>query len=255
MIAVKISLVFVGSTVEFRLTYIALVAAAPILIFSRRRIEILKNIDWYTLIFFAAMFVLMKSVWDLGFFQSFIGFNPNITSIPTILATSVIVSQFISNVPFVALYLPLLKYYNVILSQALGIPYAYLFPQVMEFLGGTSTKQLVALAAGSTIAGNLTILGAASNVIVIQNAERSDQTLTFIEFVKVGAPLNPHMHHNLLGLPDHHVATYARTATAPLSRRNLARKRPLQKLSFNPSRATHTCTFSRAPFSLTSLRH
>ncbi|MBS7247677.1 MAG: SLC13 family permease [Candidatus Jordarchaeales archaeon] len=189
MIIVKILLVFVGSAVEFRLTYIALVAAAPILIFSKQRVEILKNIDWYTLIFFASMFVLMKSVWDSGFFQSFIGFNPSITFIPTILATSVIVSQFISNVPFVALYLPLLNYYNVLLSQIINVPYAYLFPQVMSLLGGTSTKQLVALAAGSTIAGNLTILGAASNVIIIQNAERDNQTLTFFEFAKVGAPL------------------------------------------------------------------
>ena len=48
----------------------------------------------------------------------------------------------------------------------------------------------MALAAGSTIAGNLSILGAASNVIIIQNAEkRSGATLTFFEFVRIGAPL------------------------------------------------------------------
>jgi Na+/H+ antiporter NhaD/arsenite permease-like protein len=46
----------------------------------------------------------------------------------------------------------------------------------------------VALAAGSTIAGNLTILGAASNVIIIQNAEKKGGvTLTFLEFVRIGA--------------------------------------------------------------------
>jgi Na+/H+ antiporter NhaD/arsenite permease-like protein len=49
---------------------------------------------------------------------------------------------------------------------------------------------LMALAAGSTIAGNLTILGAASNVIIIQNAEqKSGETLTFWEFVRIGVPL------------------------------------------------------------------
>jgi Na+/H+ antiporter NhaD/arsenite permease-like protein len=47
----------------------------------------------------------------------------------------------------------------------------------------------MALAAGSTIAGNLTILGAASNVIIIQNAERQGATLTFREFLRVGIPL------------------------------------------------------------------
>jgi Na+/H+ antiporter NhaD/arsenite permease-like protein len=55
---------------------------------------------------------------------------------------------------------------------------------------GASTKELMALAAGSTIAGNLFILGAVSNVIIIHNAEKnSGVTLTFFEFAKIGLPL------------------------------------------------------------------
>ena len=152
---------------DFRLTYIALIAAFPILAFSSRRNKIIKNIDWHTLIFFAAMFVLMQAVWDSGFFQGIMtGLNIKITSISTILGVSVILSQFISNVPLAALYLPMLIH------------------------AGASTKEMIALAAGSTIAGNLFILGAASNVIIIQNAEkRHQETLTFLEFAKVGIPL------------------------------------------------------------------
>ncbi len=146
------------------LPFIALGAALPVLVFSKRRFEILKTIDWCTLVFFAAMFVLMESVWQTGIFQSMIG-SGMLSSIPALLATSVVISQFISNVPFVALFQPL----------------------VME--AGSGTAQLMALAAGSTIAGNLTILGAASNVIIIQNAEKQGVTLTFMEFLKVGLPL------------------------------------------------------------------
>jgi Na+/H+ antiporter NhaD/arsenite permease-like protein len=55
---------------------------------------------------------------------------------------------------------------------------------------GASTREMMALVAGSTIAGNLSILGAASNIIIIQNAEKkSGETLTFWEFVRIGAPL------------------------------------------------------------------
>jgi Na+/H+ antiporter NhaD/arsenite permease-like protein len=55
---------------------------------------------------------------------------------------------------------------------------------------GVTGAGLMALAAGSTIAGNLSILGAASNVIIIQNAERkSGETLTFWEFIRIGLPL------------------------------------------------------------------
>jgi Na+/H+ antiporter NhaD/arsenite permease-like protein len=40
----------------------------------------------------------------------------------------------------------------------------------------------------STIAGNLTILGAASNVIILEVLEsRMGTTITFTEFLKIGA--------------------------------------------------------------------
>lgn len=46
--------------------------------------------------------------------------------------------------------------------------------------------ELVALAAGSTIAGNLFVLGAASNVIIIQNAEERGVYISFLDFAKIG---------------------------------------------------------------------
>ena len=111
------------------------------------------------------MFVLMESVWGSGIFQFLLaGSNADLASIPTILAFSVLLSQLISNVPLVALCQPLLV--------------------------NPSPQALMALAAGSTIAGNLFILGAASNVIIIQNAEKKGgQTLTFWDFARVGVPL------------------------------------------------------------------
>ncbi len=167
LILLKIITVFAGLKIDFRLTYIALISALPIILLSRDRFRVVKKIDWYTLVFFAAMFVLMESVWDSGYFQSIIdSTNLDLASSRVILTVSVLLSQLISNVPLVALYLPLL-------TQL-----------------GASTKELIALAAGSTIAGNLTILGAASNVIIIQNAEKKRGfTLTFLEFVRVGIPL------------------------------------------------------------------
>ncbi len=167
LVGLKIVLFSFGSTFDFRLTYIALVAALPILVGSSRRFHILRRVDWQTLIFFAAMFVLMESVWLSGFVQRLLQeWKLNIVSVPAILSTSVLLSQLISNVPLVALFQPMLSH------------------------AGASTKELIALAAGSTIAGNLFILGAASNVIVIQNAEKkAHQTITFWEFARIGIPL------------------------------------------------------------------
>ena len=167
MVLLKISIVTIGINIDFRLTYISLVASLPIIILAKQKYEILKNVDWKTLIFFVSMFILMQSVWDGGFIQEVIGnMNINITNLLMIFIVSIVLSQFISNVPLVALYLPML----------------------LE--SGASSKEMVALAAGSTIAGNLFVLGAASTVIIIQNAEKkSNETITFLEFAKVGIPL------------------------------------------------------------------
>jgi len=167
LVLAKIITVFAGMRINFRLTYIALTAALPIVLFSPKRFTIIRKIDWSTLLFFAAMFILMASVWNSGIFQKVLNStNLKLTSVPVIMGISIILSQFISNVPLVALYLPML----------------------MQM--GVGTTGLMALAAGSTIAGNFSILGAASNVIIIQNAEqKSKETLTFWEFVRIGVPL------------------------------------------------------------------
>jgi Na+/H+ antiporter NhaD/arsenite permease-like protein len=66
------------------------------------------------------------------------------SSVLAIMVLSATLSQLLSNVPLVALYLPMLANLNV--------------------------QSLMVLAEGSTIRGNFLILGAASNVIIIQNA-------------------------------------------------------------------------------------
>jgi Na+/H+ antiporter NhaD/arsenite permease-like protein len=167
LVLAKIIISLLGLGIDFRLTYIALAAALPIILLSPRRLGVVRKIDWSTLIFFAAMFVLMESVWDSGYFQKVIAdLQLNLQSVGIIMGVSIALSQLISNVPLVALYLPVLGHL------------------------GAATKEMMALAAGSTIAGNLSILGAASNVIIIQNAEKkAGETLTFWEFVKIGIPL------------------------------------------------------------------
>ncbi len=145
---------------SLELSYISTIAALPVVVLSKKRFKLLKSIDWATIVFFISMFITMQAVWNCGFFQRYVSFM-NFSSIPQVLLVSVGVSQFISNVPFVALFLTFFKDANNLL--------------------------LCALAAGSTIAGNLTILGAASNVIILQNAEKENVHLTFVEFFKVGS--------------------------------------------------------------------
>ncbi|MFW3145844.1 MAG: anion transporter [Thermoplasmatota archaeon] len=167
LILVKIILVFLDIGGDIRLTYIALISMAPILLLHRSRFQLVRSIDWHTLLFFVSMFILMGAVWNTGFFQDILESSfSSLTSIPMVFLVSILASQLISNVPLVALYMPMLA--------ELGV----------------SSRELIALAAGSTIAGNLTLIGAASNVIIVQNAEkRTGDTLTFFDFIRIGFPL------------------------------------------------------------------
>jgi Na+/H+ antiporter NhaD/arsenite permease-like protein len=107
------------------------------------------------------MFILMDSVWRSGIFQFLLaGTEADLASVPTIMAFSVLLSQLISNVPLVAL--------------------------CQSLLVNPPTQVLMVSAAGSTVAGNLLILGVASNVIIIQNADKSGETLPLLEFAQVG---------------------------------------------------------------------
>ncbi len=166
MVLAKIVLVWVHAPVEIRLSWIALAGALPVLLGSPRRIRILRRLDWHTLLFFAGMFVLTASVWQTGLFQGTLErLNLDVTGTGAILGVGVLLSQLVSNVPLVALYLPLLQH------------------------AGVSEAGLLALAAGSTLAGNLLILGAASNVIIVEAADRRGTHVSFFEFARVGTPL------------------------------------------------------------------
>ncbi|MEM3610364.1 MAG: hypothetical protein QW076_05695, partial [Candidatus Anstonellales archaeon] len=170
--ACKVSIFFLLVTVlgklimhfEFPLVFIGLIIVLPIFLMTkRRRIALVKEIDWHTLLFFASMFIVMESAWKSNFFQDIISKNNmNIHSLENIFLISIVGSQLMSNVPLVMLYLPLL-------------------------IGENSIDKLIALAAASTIAGNLSVLGAASNVIIIQQAEKKKEfSFNALEFFKIG---------------------------------------------------------------------
>jgi Na+/H+ antiporter NhaD/arsenite permease-like protein len=159
---------------NFSLSAIAMLGASAIYALSRERVEIVKMVDYSVLVFFGGMFVVTSALWSSGavsiLFTNYIP-PPNPSdltqSTAVISVASLGISQLLSNVPFVALY-------N--------------FVMIDNGFTGQHVDQWVMLAAASTIAGNLTILGAASNIIIIEAAEsRGVYAFTFLEFFKVGS--------------------------------------------------------------------
>lgn len=128
----------------------SLIACLPVYLFGNRRAETFREVDWATLAFFVAMFVVTASLLDSGSLQAMLGPLQDRLGEPGIIAAIAFwASQVVSNVPLVQIYL--------------------------ELLPERQVPGLMMLAGISTLAGNLFIISAASNVIVVQQAERLGQ--------------------------------------------------------------------------------
>lgn len=148
---------------------VSLGAASLLYAYTEKRREVVMNLDWSTILFFIGLFIVSEGALRSGVLYVIASYLPSPTNLPGIFAAGILVSQVISNVPMVAIYIPLM--------QRLGI-------------GPGNLIDWVALAASSTIAGNLTLIGAASNVIASESFERrSGGGFGFIEFLKYGIPV------------------------------------------------------------------
>lgn len=143
----------------------SVIAAAPIFVFGNRRVQTFKEVDWPTLAFFVAMFVVTGSLLKSGSLQALLGSLQSQLGEPPVTATiSFWASQLFSNVPVVDIYLKLLPHGEV--------------------------PNLMMLAGMSTLAGNLFIISAASNVIVVQQVERfGESPFTFWQFTRAVVPI------------------------------------------------------------------
>lgn len=152
---------------------VALGGAVVVLLLTPGRSELFARVDWSILVLFASLFVVIAGVVNggvLSALESIVAIpGPSATGgLGVILATSFVGSQLVSNVPWVGLQIPIM--------QAAGY-------------GAGTPLGWVALAAGSTLAGNLTLLGAASNLIVVEQAEKAGVRIGLREFIRYGAPL------------------------------------------------------------------
>lgn len=150
---------------------IPFVIAAGIYVLTSNPRRSISNVDWGTIVFFITMFITMEGIWRSGILNPLLEVLiptklSGLTNLAAVTATSLLGSQLLSNVPFAKLFIKYLK--------SLGY-------------GSGDEITWIALAMSSTVAGNLTLLGAASNIIMIEYLEsRMGTTLTFTEFLKAG---------------------------------------------------------------------
>lgn len=155
-------------------TVVAL-AAAVILLFvgGPRMPEILRNVEWSTLIFFGSLFIVVGALEKTGWMtlmaqqMSLLVGENRLLGVSAVLWISSLASAFVDNIPFTAAFIP-----------------------VLTDLGSHSAAAVYplwwALSAGTGLGGNGTIIGASANVIATGMAQARGVKITFVEFAKVG---------------------------------------------------------------------
>jgi Na+/H+ antiporter NhaD/arsenite permease-like protein len=170
-VCVVFVLVFAGFLAGFNLAWTALSGAALIMVIARRDThEVLKLVDWHLLVFFAALFIVVGGLSDTGLptaiFEHLRGIFGSSAPMQAASFTgfSIVGSNIFSNVPFVLV--------------AVNWIDSFSHPALMWRV----------LALSTTYAGNLTILGSAANIIVMESSRRHVE-VGFWDYAKFGIPI------------------------------------------------------------------
>ena len=146
-----------------------------------------KDVEWPTLAFFLFLFVLVGAAVETGLIESMalaldwlidavshaLALDPRATLLVAslvVLWVSGILSAFVNNIPYAAVTIPLVA---TLLSRMHAGPDG----QVLWW----------ALALGTCLGGNGTLIGASANVAVTGLAERDGKRISFNEFIRYGA--------------------------------------------------------------------
>lgn len=154
--------------------------------------NILRDVDWSTLIFFMSTFILIGGLQKTGVVSSasgllalILGKNVALGSI-VLLFTIGLLSSVIPNIPLVVAMVPLLKEYIVNAG--------FVGPEILDpsFTGQLPIEVLplfYAMMYGATLGGNGTLVGASSNIVAAGIAEQHGKRITFGTFLYYGIPV------------------------------------------------------------------
>jgi Na+/H+ antiporter NhaD/arsenite permease-like protein len=170
-------------------------ASLALLIIYSARIEtidqVLRDLDWKTLIFLFCMFCLVQALTKTGVIQGFAlsmhdHFGTDLLIVALVmLAVVSLGSSVIANIPLVAAMLVLVKGYFVIAElvpeEALGVeftawPAAYL-------------PVFVAMMFAGTLGGNATVIGASANIVSAGICGAHGKPVSFMRFMRYGLPV------------------------------------------------------------------
>jgi len=151
----------------------AMLGASFLLLFEKPT-NILKDVEWNTIFFFIGLFIIIGGLEASGGIALMAKWILNVTqgsqeaTAMIILWASGFISGIIDNIPYTATMTPML----LEIQNVMGADYTY--------------PIWWCLSLGACLGGNMTIIGAAANVIVSETSAHHGHTIPFMKFLKYG---------------------------------------------------------------------
>ena len=155
---------------------VAMLGASFLLIFEKPS-DILKDVEWNTIFFFIGLFIIIGGLEASGGIRLMAEWILKVTqgsqaaTSMIILWASGVISGIIDNIPYTATMAPMIVEIEKTMGQAYAFPLWW------------------ALSLGACLGGNMTIIGAAANVIVSENANKEGHPISFMRFLKYGVAI------------------------------------------------------------------
>ena len=167
----------VGERIHLVPAVTAIIGAVAMLLWVAPDVEeMLKVVDWTTLMFFIALFILVGAIQEVGLISTIaagigqmVGDNLTATILVVVWSAGFL-SGIVDNIPFTAAMLPVAKFLTNTVPGASN--------QVIYY----------SLSIGAGMGGNSTLIGASANLVTAGIAERAGYRITYIDFIKIGMP-------------------------------------------------------------------
>jgi Na+/H+ antiporter NhaD/arsenite permease-like protein len=153
---------------------IALAGAVVLMILAKQDVhEVLKDVEWSTLLFFIGLFIVVGAVVKSGLISdlakqalALTGGRSEVAAL-LVLWMSAVLSAIVDNIPYTITMIPL----------------------VQELGQSVNVEPLIwALVLGADMGGNATVVGASANVVVSSLSEARGHPISFLSYLKYGVP-------------------------------------------------------------------
>jgi Na+/H+ antiporter NhaD/arsenite permease-like protein len=153
--------------------------------------EVIRDVDWKTLVFLGAIFTLVRAFIKTELLQGlsiqiYQWFGADLLPVALLSLAGVgILSSLLANIPVVAAALVMITGYLV---AAQAVPEIALAPGFVDWPNVT-LPVFVAMMFGGTLGGNATLIGASANVVAAGICASRGRHVSFGQFLRIGLPI------------------------------------------------------------------